>query len=50
MKSLKNLEKPSVGAEKEIHLNTRSKNCLFESLSVEISNQVFTLKVQMKFG
>jgi hypothetical protein len=30
--------------EKEIHLNARSKNCLYESLSMEIFNQVFTLK------
>jgi hypothetical protein len=30
--------------EKEIHLNPRAKNCLYESLSMNIFNQVFTLK------
>ena len=44
MKHLKNPEKPTAGDEKEIHLNARAKNCLFESLSMEIFNQVFTLK------
>jgi hypothetical protein len=29
---------------KKKHLNARAKNCLFESLSMEIFNQVFTLK------
>jgi hypothetical protein len=29
---------------KKKHLNARDKNCLFESLSMEIFNQVFTLK------
>jgi hypothetical protein len=29
---------------KEIHLNARAKKCLYESLSMEIFNQVFTLK------
>jgi hypothetical protein len=29
---------------KEIHLNARAKNCLYESLSMDIFNQVFTLK------
>jgi hypothetical protein len=44
MRSLKNLEKPIMSDEKEIHLNARARNCLFESLSMEICNQVFTLK------
>jgi hypothetical protein len=30
--------------EKEIHLNARAKNCLYESISMDIFNQVFTLK------
>jgi tRNA G18 (ribose-2'-O)-methylase SpoU len=30
--------------EKEIHLNARAKNCLYESLSMENFNQVFTSK------
>ena len=44
MKPLKNPEKPTVSDEKEIHLNARAKNSMFESLSMEICNQVFTLK------
>jgi hypothetical protein len=44
MKPLKNPEKPTTSEEKEIHLNARAKNCLYESLSVDIFNQVFTLK------
>jgi hypothetical protein len=42
-KPLKNPEKPTTRDEKEIHLNSRAKNCLFESLSMEVFNQVFTL-------
>jgi hypothetical protein len=34
----------STSEEKEIHLNARAKNCLYESLSMDIFNQVFTLK------
>jgi hypothetical protein len=30
------------------HLNARTKNCLYESLSMEIFNQVFTLKTANK--
>jgi hypothetical protein len=30
--------------EKDIHLNARAKNCLYESLSMDIFNQLFTLK------
>jgi hypothetical protein len=44
MKPLKNPEKSTMSEEKEIHLNTRAKNCLYESLSMDIFNQVFTLK------
>jgi hypothetical protein len=44
MKPPKNLEKLTTNDEKEIHLNARAKNCLYESLSMEIFNQVFTLK------
>jgi hypothetical protein len=28
----------------KIHLNARAKNCLYESISMDIFNQVFTLK------
>jgi hypothetical protein len=41
---LMNPEKPTASDEKEIHLNARAKNCLFESFSMKIFNQVFTLK------
>ena len=44
MKPPKNPEKLTTSDEKEIHLNARAKNCLYESLSMEIFNQVFTLK------
>jgi hypothetical protein len=44
MKPLKNPEKPTTREEKEIHLNARAKNCVYESLSMDIFNQVFTLK------
>jgi hypothetical protein len=44
MKLPKNPEKPTTSEEKEIHLNARAKNCLYESLSTDIFNQVFTLK------
>jgi hypothetical protein len=45
MKPPKNPEKLTTSEEKEIHLNARAKNCLYESLSMEIFNQVFTLKI-----
>jgi hypothetical protein len=35
MKPLKNPEKPTTSEEKEIHLNARAKNCLYESLSMD---------------
>jgi hypothetical protein len=44
MKPPKNYEKLITSAEKEVYLNARAKNCLYESLSMEIFNQVFTLK------
>jgi hypothetical protein len=43
MKLVKNREKLNASDEK-IHLNARAKNCLYESLSIEIFNQVLTLK------
>jgi hypothetical protein len=45
MKPPKNPEKLTTSVEKEIHLNARAKNCLYESLNMEIFNQVFTLKI-----
>jgi hypothetical protein len=44
MKLPKNPEKLTTSDEKEIHLNARAKKCLYESLSMEIFNQIFTLK------
>jgi hypothetical protein len=44
MKPPKNPEKLTTNDEKEIHLNDRAKNCLYESLSMEIFNQVFIFK------
>jgi hypothetical protein len=44
MKPPKNPEKSTTSEEKEIHLNDRAKNCMHESLSMDILNQVFTLK------
>jgi hypothetical protein len=44
IKPPKNLEKLTTSEEKEIHLNAIVKNSLYESLSMEIFNQVFTLK------
>ena len=43
MKPLKNLDKPTTSDEKEIHLNVRAKNCLFEYFSMDMIYQVFTL-------
>jgi hypothetical protein len=45
MKPPKNLEKLTASDEKEIHLNSRAENCLYESLTMDIFNQVFTLKI-----
>jgi hypothetical protein len=43
MKPIKNPDKPIKSEEKEIHFNARTKNCLFESFSMDVFNQVFTL-------
>ena len=43
MKPIKNPDKPTKSEEKEIHFNARAKNCLFESFSMDVFNQVFTL-------
>jgi hypothetical protein len=47
LKPPKNPEKPTTSDEKEIYLNAKAKNCLYESLSLEIFNQVFTLKTML---
>ena len=43
IKPKKNLDKPTKSDEKETHFNARAKNCLFESFSIDVFNQVFTL-------
>ena len=43
MKPIKNPKKPTKSDEKEMHFNARAKNCLFESFSMDVFNQVFTL-------
>ena len=43
MKPIKNPDKPTKSEEKEMHFNARAKNCLFESFSMDVFNQVFTL-------
>ena len=48
MKSIKNLDKPTKSEEKEIYFNARPKNCLFESFSMDVFNQVFTLNTAHK--
>jgi hypothetical protein len=45
MKPIKNLDKPTKSEEKEIHFNARAKICLFESFSMNVFNQVFTLNM-----
>ena len=45
MKPIKNLYKHTKSEEKEIHFNARAKNCLFESFSMDVFNQVFTLNM-----
>jgi hypothetical protein len=40
MKPPKNPEKLTTSEEKEVYLNARAKNCLYESLSMEIFDQV----------
>jgi hypothetical protein len=44
IKPHKNPKKLTTSEEKVIYLNARAKICLYESLSMEIFNQVFTLK------
>ena len=44
MKPIKNPDKSTKSEEKEIYFNARAKNCLFESFSMDVFNQVFTLK------
>ena len=39
------LSLPQKSDEKEMHFNTRAKNCLFESFSIDVFNQVFTLNM-----
>ena len=43
MKPIKNPDKPTKSEGKEIHFNARAKNCLLESFSMDVFNQVFTL-------
>jgi hypothetical protein len=43
MKPPHNPKRLTSSEEKEIHLNARDKNCLYESLSIEIFNQLYTL-------
>jgi hypothetical protein len=43
IKPLENLKKLTTCDEKEIHLNARAKNFLFEPLSMEIVNQIFKI-------
>jgi hypothetical protein len=44
IKPPKNPEKLTPSDEKEICMNARAKNCLCESLSIELFNHVFSLK------
>jgi hypothetical protein len=43
MKPIKNPNKPTKSEEKEMHFNARAKKWLFESFSMDVFNQVFTL-------
>ena len=45
MKPIKNPEKPTKSDEKEMHFIARAKNCLFQSFSMDVFNQVFTLNM-----
>jgi hypothetical protein len=47
MKPPKNTNNLTTSDEKEIHLNARAKNCLYESHSMNIFYQIFTLKLLM---
>jgi hypothetical protein len=44
MKPPKNLKKLTASDKKEIRLNARAKNLFYESFSIDIFNQLFTLK------
>ena len=48
MKPIKNPDKPTKSKEKEIYFNARAKNCLFESFSMDMFNQVSTLNTAHK--
>ena len=48
MKPIKNPDKLTKSEEKENHFNARPKNCLFESFSMDVFNQVFTLNMAHK--
>ena len=43
MKPIKNPDKLTKSEEKKIHFNARAKNCLFESFSMDVFYQMFTL-------
>ena len=45
MKPPHNPDKLTMSEEKEIHLDARAKNYLYESLSLDIFNQIFILKI-----
>jgi hypothetical protein len=40
MKPPTNPKKPTTSEEKEIHLHARAKNCLYQSLTMDIFNQI----------
>ena len=50
MKPIKNPDKPTKSEENEIHFNVRAKNFLFESFSMDVFNQVFTLNTAHEIG
>ena len=45
IKTIKNPDKPTKSEEKEIRFNARAKNCLFDSFSMDMFNQLFTLNM-----
>ena len=45
MKPIKNPDKPTKSEEKEIYFNATAKKYLFESFSMDVFNQVFTLNM-----
>ena len=48
MKPIKNPNKTTKSEEKEIYFNARAKNGLFDSFSMDVFNQVFTLNMAHK--